>query len=49
MMKKQIPVEYVLYPDEGHGFARPVFTPTRTLTLTLILTLTLTLTLTGGD
>jgi len=23
MMKKKIPVEYVLYPDEGHGFARP--------------------------
>merc|ERR1719263_2132433 len=23
MMKKRIPVEYVLYPDEGHGFARP--------------------------
>jgi len=24
MKEKQIPVEYVLYPDEGHGFARPV-------------------------
>jgi len=23
MRKKGIPVEYVLYPDEGHGFARP--------------------------
>lgn len=23
MHKKGIPVEYVLYPDEGHGFARP--------------------------
>jgi dipeptidyl aminopeptidase/acylaminoacyl peptidase len=23
MMEKQIPVTYVLYPDEGHGFARP--------------------------
>lgn len=23
MVKKGIPVEYVLYPDEGHGFARP--------------------------
>mmetsp|Transcript_2328 Transcript_2328/g.3033 ORF Transcript_2328/g.3033 Transcript_2328/m.3033 type:complete len:644 (-) Transcript_2328:31-1962(-) len=23
MQKKEIPVEYVLYPDEGHGFARP--------------------------
>lgn len=23
MAKKNIPVEYVLYPDEGHGFARP--------------------------
>jgi dipeptidyl aminopeptidase/acylaminoacyl peptidase len=23
MAKKEIPVEYVLYPDEGHGFARP--------------------------
>ena len=23
MKKKGIPVEYVLYPDEGHGFARP--------------------------
>lgn len=23
MMEKGIPVEYVLYPDEGHGFARP--------------------------
>lgn len=23
MQKKGIPVEYVLYPDEGHGFARP--------------------------
>jgi dipeptidyl aminopeptidase/acylaminoacyl peptidase len=23
MKKKQIPVTYVLYPDEGHGFARP--------------------------
>jgi len=23
MQKKDIPVEYVLYPDEGHGFARP--------------------------
>ena len=23
MEKKGIPVEYVLYPDEGHGFARP--------------------------
>ena len=23
MAKKDIPVEYVLYPDEGHGFARP--------------------------
>jgi dipeptidyl aminopeptidase/acylaminoacyl peptidase len=23
MRKKQIPVTYVLYPDEGHGFARP--------------------------
>jgi dipeptidyl aminopeptidase/acylaminoacyl peptidase len=23
MAAKQIPVEYVLYPDEGHGFARP--------------------------
>jgi dipeptidyl aminopeptidase/acylaminoacyl peptidase len=24
MADKNIPVEYVLYPDEGHGFARPV-------------------------
>jgi dipeptidyl aminopeptidase/acylaminoacyl peptidase len=24
MAAKRIPVEYVLYPDEGHGFARPV-------------------------
>merc|ERR1712232_715491 len=23
MAGKSIPVEYVLYPDEGHGFARP--------------------------
>lgn len=23
MMEKKIPVTYVLYPDEGHGFARP--------------------------
>ena len=23
MAGKGIPVEYVLYPDEGHGFARP--------------------------
>jgi dipeptidyl aminopeptidase/acylaminoacyl peptidase len=23
MQRKQIPVTYVLYPDEGHGFARP--------------------------
>ncbi len=23
MMKKKLPVTYVLYPDEGHGFARP--------------------------
>merc|ERR1711865_91665 len=23
MKEKGIPVEYVLYPDEGHGFARP--------------------------
>jgi len=23
MKKKQLPVAYVLYPDEGHGFARP--------------------------
>jgi len=23
MKRKNIPVEYVLYPDEGHGFARP--------------------------
>ena len=23
MESKGIPVEYVLYPDEGHGFARP--------------------------
>ena len=23
MKKKNIPVTYVLYPDEGHGFARP--------------------------
>ena len=23
MNKKQLPVTYVLYPDEGHGFARP--------------------------
>jgi dipeptidyl aminopeptidase/acylaminoacyl peptidase len=23
MQKKGIPVEYILYPDEGHGFARP--------------------------
>ena len=23
MAAKEIPVEYVLYPDEGHGFARP--------------------------
>ena len=23
MLQKQIPVEYVLYPDEGHGFQRP--------------------------
>ncbi len=23
MMEKGIPVEYVLYPDEGHGYARP--------------------------
>jgi len=23
MRKKQLPVTYVLYPDEGHGFARP--------------------------
>lgn len=23
MQKKEIPVTYVLYPDEGHGFARP--------------------------
>jgi hypothetical protein len=23
MQKKGIPVTYVLYPDEGHGFARP--------------------------
>ena len=24
MAAKNVPVEYVLYPDEGHGFARPV-------------------------
>ena len=24
LQAKDIPVEYVLYPDEGHGFARPV-------------------------
>jgi hypothetical protein len=24
MAAKQIPVTYVLFPDEGHGFARPV-------------------------
>jgi dipeptidyl aminopeptidase/acylaminoacyl peptidase len=23
MQKKSIPVTYILYPDEGHGFARP--------------------------
>ena len=23
MQKKDIPVTYVLFPDEGHGFARP--------------------------
>jgi hypothetical protein len=23
MQKHNIPVTYVLYPDEGHGFARP--------------------------
>lgn len=23
MHEKGIPVEYILYPDEGHGFARP--------------------------
>jgi hypothetical protein len=23
MKEKNIPVTYVLYPDEGHGFARP--------------------------
>ncbi len=23
MLKKELPVTYVLYPDEGHGFARP--------------------------
>jgi dipeptidyl aminopeptidase/acylaminoacyl peptidase len=23
MRKKQLPVEYLLFPDEGHGFARP--------------------------
>ena len=23
MKEKKIPVTYVLYPDEGHGFARP--------------------------
>ena len=23
MQEKDIPVEYVLYPDKGHGFARP--------------------------
>ena len=23
MAEKEIPVTYVLYPDEGHGFARP--------------------------
>ncbi len=23
MQEKEIPVTYVLYPDEGHGFARP--------------------------
>jgi hypothetical protein len=23
MQKKNIPVTYVLFPDEGHGFARP--------------------------
>ncbi|EME32120.1 acylamino-acid-releasing enzyme isoform 1 [Galdieria sulphuraria] len=23
MLERNIPVEYVLYPDEGHGFARP--------------------------
>ena len=23
MQVKSIPVTYVLYPDEGHGFARP--------------------------
>ena len=23
MKEKSIPVTYVLYPDEGHGFARP--------------------------
>jgi hypothetical protein len=23
MKQKEIPVTYVLYPDEGHGFARP--------------------------
>ena len=23
MQQKEIPVTYVLYPDEGHGFARP--------------------------
>ena len=23
MKAKEIPVTYVLYPDEGHGFARP--------------------------
>ena len=23
MQKKKIPVTYVLYPDEGHGFVRP--------------------------
>jgi hypothetical protein len=23
MKQKKIPVTYVLYPDEGHGFARP--------------------------
>ena len=23
MRAKKLPVEYILYPDEGHGFARP--------------------------
>ena len=24
LKKRNIPVDYVLFPDEGHGFARPI-------------------------